>query len=104
MRKTRRSHSLIRRLVFAETHVAIDTQQRSAGWSGIRDEVRTDGVKPRVKILDETQERITHEFFVAPLVLLKPFAVVVLAEVAEKLEKIRREVNPVFHGSFHRRA
>lgn len=44
-------------------------------------------MKPRPEVLDETQKGITHEFLVAPLVLLKPLAVVVLTEVAEKLKK-----------------
>ena len=94
VRETRRSHRLIGSLIFSKTHVAIDTQQRSFG---IRNQVRTDSVKPRPEVLNEPQKGIVHEFFVAPFVLLKPFAVIVLTKIAEELEKLRSEVNSVLH-------
>src|SRR5262249_51794485 len=97
VRKTRRRHRLIGRLIFSETHIAIDPQQRSASWFGIGNQVWTDGVKPRLKVGNKAQGWVTHEFFVAPLVRLKPFAVVVLAEIAEKLEKLRREIVTLLH-------
>src|SRR5262249_25078979 len=99
MRESRRGHRLIRRLAFAKAHVAINAQQRSARRFRIGDKARTDRVQSRPKVLDEFQERIAHEFFVAPLVLLKPFAVVVLAELPEKLEQLKREIGTVFHRS-----
>lgn len=45
--------------------------------------------QPWAEGFNETQERIAHELLVTPLVLLKPLAVVVTFQFAEKLEEFR---------------
>src|SRR5437763_5548921 len=78
MRKSRSHHRFVRRLVFAKSHVAVNAQQRSADRLWISDEVRADRIQLRTKIFDELEERIAHKPFIARLVLLRPFAVIVL--------------------------
>src|ERR1041385_4547859 len=91
MRKSRRHHRFVRRLIFAKSHVAVNAQKRSARRLWISDEVRAHRIQLRTKVFDELEERIAHKLFIARLVLLKPFAVIVLAELPQKLEKFRRE-------------
>src|SRR2546423_14037900 len=81
MRKSSSHHRFIRRLIFAKSHVAIYAQQRSAHRLWIGDEVRADRVQLRTKVFDELEERIAHKLFIARLVLLKPFAIIVLVEL-----------------------
>ena len=97
MRESRRGHRLIRCLILSKAHVAIDSQKRSAGRLRIGNELLTDRTEPGTKVLDESQEGIAHESLIAPFVLLKPRAVVMLAELFEEYEQLRREVGLVLH-------
>src|ERR1041385_2040854 len=97
MRKSRRHHRFVRRLIFAKSHVAVNAQKRSAHRLWISDEVRADRIQLRTKIFNELEERIAHTLVVARRVLLKPFAVVVLVELPEELKKFRREVGVAAH-------
>src|SRR5262245_16995344 len=69
--------SLVRTLVLREADVAIDSKERAAVRSWIRNKTRTDSVKHRSKVRDEAQERVAHRCFKSVLVLGKPFSVVV---------------------------
>src|SRR6266436_6514632 len=86
MRKARRSHRLIWRLVLAKTHIAVDAQQRSSRWFRIGNEMWTDRPQTGTEVFNETEEGITHEFLVTTLVLLYPLEVAVKFQFAEKLE------------------
>src|SRR5947209_11684253 len=81
VRKSSRHHRFVRRLIFAKSHVAIYSQKRSAHRLWVSDEVWADRIQLRTKIFDELKERIAHKLFIARLVLLKPFAVIVLVEL-----------------------
>src|SRR5690349_9904386 len=97
MRKSSSHHRFVRRLILAKSHIAVNTQKRSSHRLWISDKVRADRIQFRTKISDELKERIAHKLFIARLVLLKPFAIIVLVELPEKLEKFRCEVGVAAH-------
>src|SRR5437867_4644651 len=83
---------LVRALVRREADVAVDPGEGAAERTGVRDEVRRQGLELRARIADEAEARLLDRGLVAGLVLGEPLAVVVLRQVLQESEEVWREV------------
>src|SRR5215471_18047748 len=77
MPKVRRGVRLVGTLVFRESRVAVDAEERASRGARVRQEGTADLGEPRTKIGDESQERLAQSRLVALAVGQKPFAAVV---------------------------
>jgi hypothetical protein len=77
---------LIGPLIFAETHIPIDAEQRSANYSGHSHIVGADLWKPLGESSNKNQQRFFQIFLITSLILLKPGPVIILLQLRKKHE------------------
>ena len=68
-------------LVCGEPNVAINAKQRTTCRPSVGEEVGTQFVKVRCKIVDEQERGFDHQLVISPLVLGEPFAAVVALQL-----------------------
>src|SRR5208282_514281 len=83
---------LVRGLVARETKVAIDPKHRTAARARIGDVIAAQLVEPWTEIGNKRKHRVAHLGFVAILVALKPFTIIVAAEFLKELKEARGEI------------
>src|SRR6266852_4152801 len=94
---------LVRALVLREPNITVDPEQGTTEGLRISDKVGANRSEPRSDILDEPEARLEQLLFVPGFVPSEPLPIIVLLEVLEKREELRREVrcrSPLSQTSF----
>src|ERR1051325_8487860 len=92
MKEVEADVSLVRRLVFGETRVAVNAEHRAADGTRIGRQVRRGLGERRGEVVDEPQGGLADVAVVALFVGGEPVAVVVRGELPQKGKELRREV------------
>ena len=73
-------------LVLGKPDIPVDAHHGPSHCARVRNNVGIDFVQAWSEVRDEAQQRVSHLGFVALLVFLEPVAVVMSAELAQKVE------------------
>src|SRR5215470_755584 len=100
MREMHAHVGLVWAFVFRESNVAIDAEQRSANRLGIGHQPWADFAKPQTQVGDEAQAWLPGELLVFRLVLEKPGAAVIAAQLCQKPKQAGSEIRLAHRLSF----